>query len=46
MTWRGWGVNPADRQSFYTLPASGANTTLQYVPIQPRAYFATATYKF
>jgi outer membrane receptor protein involved in Fe transport len=46
MTWRGWGVNPGDRQSFEVLPATGANTLLQYVPIQPRAYFVSATYKF
>ena len=46
MTWRGWGVNPGDRQSFEELPATGANTLLQYIPIQPRAYFVSATYKF
>ena len=46
MTWRGWGVNPGDRQSFEVLPPTGARTLLQYVPIQPRAFFITATYKF
>ncbi len=46
MTWRGWGVNPGDRQSFEVLPVTGANTLLQYIPIQPRAYFVSATYKF
>lgn len=46
MTWRGWGVNPGDRQSFEVLPPTGAATLLQYVPIQPRAYFVTATYRF
>jgi iron complex outermembrane recepter protein len=46
MTWRGWGVNPGDRQSFEVLPPTGANTLLQYIPIQPRAYFVSATYKF
>lgn len=46
MTWRGWGVNPGDRQSFEVLPATGAKTLLQYIPIQPRAYFFSATYKF
>lgn len=46
MTWRGWGVNPGDRQGFQTLPATGENTLLQYIPIQPRAYFLSATYKF
>lgn len=46
MTWRGWGVNPGDRQTFTTLPASGENTMLQFLPIQPRAYFLTATYRF
>ena len=28
MTWRGWGVNPGDRQSFEVLPATGAKTPL------------------
>ena len=46
MTWRGWGANTGDRQSFTTLPATGTNTMLQYVPIQPRAYFVSTTYKF
>lgn len=46
MTWRGWGVNPGDRQSFTSLPATGKDTMLQYVPIQPRAYFVSSTYKF
>ena len=46
MTWRGWGANNGDRQSFTTLPATGTDTLLQYVPIQPRAYFLTTTYKF
>jgi outer membrane receptor protein involved in Fe transport len=45
MTWRGWGVNPGDRQGFEVLPSTGANTLLQYIPIQPRAYFVSATYK-
>ena len=46
MTWRGWGANTGDRQSFTTLPATGKDTMLQYVPIQPRAYHLTTTYKF
>ena len=46
MTWRGWGVNPGDRQSYTSLPATGRDTMLQYVPVQPRAYFLTATYRF
>ncbi len=46
MTWRGWGVNPGDRQNFTQLPATGENTMLQFVPIPPRAYFLTATYRF
>lgn len=46
MTWRGWGVNPGDRQSFTSLPATGQDTMLQYVPVQPRAYFVSSTYKF
>ena len=46
MTWRGWGINPGDRQSFTTLPATGRDTMLQYVPVQPRAYFVSSTYKF
>jgi outer membrane receptor protein involved in Fe transport len=46
MTWRGWGVDTGNRQSFVTLPATGERTLLQYVPIPPRAYFLTATYKF
>ncbi len=46
MTWRGWGVNPGDRQSFTSLPATGKDTMLQYVPVQPRAYFVSTTYKF
>ncbi len=46
MTWRGWGVNPGDRQSYTSLPATGRDTMLQYVPIQPRAYYLTATYRF
>jgi len=46
MTWRGWGVNPGDRQSFTELPSTGANTLLQYIPIQPRAYFFSTTYRF
>ena len=46
MTWRGWGVNPGDRQSFTSLPDTGQDTMLQYVPVQPRAYFLTTTYKF
>jgi hypothetical protein len=46
MTWRGWGVNPGDRQNFTTLPATGERTMLQFVPIQPRAYFLSATYRF
>jgi outer membrane receptor protein involved in Fe transport len=46
MTWRGWGVNPGDRQSFTSLPATGHDTMLQYVPVQPRAYFLSTTYKF
>jgi outer membrane receptor protein involved in Fe transport len=46
MTWRGWGANPGDRQSYTSLPATGRDTMLQYVPIQPRAYFLTATYRF
>ena len=46
MTWRGWGVNPGDRQSYTSLPATGKDTMLQYVPVQPRAYFLSSTYKF
>ncbi len=46
MTWRGWGVNPGDRQSFTALPETGRDTMLQYVPVQPRAYFLSTTYKF
>lgn len=46
MTWRGWGVNPGDRQSYRELPPTGRDTMLQYVPIQPRAVFLTATYRF
>jgi iron complex outermembrane recepter protein len=46
MTWRGWGINPGDRQSFTTLPATGHDTMLQYVPVQPRAYFVSSTYRF
>ncbi len=46
MTWRGWGINPGDRQSFTTLPATGTDTMLQYVPVQPRAYFVSSTYRF
>lgn len=46
MTWRGWGVNPGDRQSYRALPATGRDTMLQYVPVQPRAYFATVTHRF
>ena len=46
MTWRGWGVNPGDRQSYTSLPTTGKDTMLQYVPVQPRAYFLSSTYKF
>jgi iron complex outermembrane recepter protein len=46
MTWRGWGVNPGDRQSYTSLPPTGQDTMLQYVPIQPRAYYLSTTYKF
>lgn len=46
MTWRGWGVNPGDRQSYLALPPTGTDTMLQYVPVQPRAYYLTLTYKF
>ncbi len=46
MTWRGWGVNVGDRQSFIELPATGRDTMLQYVPIQPRAFYLTTSYKF
>jgi iron complex outermembrane receptor protein len=46
MTWRGWGVDPADRQGYTTLPATGDRTILQFVPIPPRAYFLSATYTF
>jgi hypothetical protein len=46
MTWRGWGVNPGDRQSYTSLPDTGRDTMLQYVPVQPRAYYLTATYRF
>jgi outer membrane receptor protein involved in Fe transport len=46
MTWRGWGANTGDRQSFIELPATGQDTMLQYVPVQPRAYFLTTSYKF
>jgi len=46
MTWRGWGVNPGDRQSYRELPPTGRDTMLQYVPVQPRAFFLTYTQKF
>ena len=46
MTWRGWGVSPGDRQSYTTLPATGARTLLEFVPIPPRAYYLSATYRF
>ena len=46
MTWRGWGVNPGDRQGYTSLPETGRDTMLQYVPVQPRAYFLSATYRF
>lgn len=46
MTWRGWGVNPGDRQSYLELPPTGNDTMLQYVPVQPRAYYLTLTYRF
>lgn len=46
MTWRGWGVNPGDRQSYLALPPTGNDTMLQYVPVQPRAYYLTLTYRF
>jgi outer membrane receptor protein involved in Fe transport len=46
MTWRGWGVNPGDRQSYRSLPETGRDTMLQYVPVQPRAFFLTYTQKF
>lgn len=46
MTWRGWGVNPGDRQSYLSLPETGRDTMLQYVPVQPRAYFVTLTHRF
>ncbi|MBI5766485.1 MAG: TonB-dependent receptor [Verrucomicrobia bacterium] len=46
MTWRGWGINPGDRQSYTSLPATGHDTMLQYVPVQPRACFLTTTYRF
>ena len=46
MTWRGWGVSPGDRQSFTTLPDNPETTMLQYIPVQPRAYYLTTTYRF
>jgi outer membrane receptor protein involved in Fe transport len=46
MTWRGWGINPGERQTYTSLPDTGQDTMLQYVPIQPRAFFLTTTYKF
>lgn len=46
MTWRGWGVNPGDRQQYTVLPTTGDRTLLQFVPIPPRAYFLTTTYKW
>ncbi len=46
MTWRGWGVNPGDRQSYTSLPATGRDTMLQYVPVQPRSFFLTFTQRF
>jgi outer membrane receptor protein involved in Fe transport len=46
MTWRGWGVNPADRQSYTQLPATGERTLMEFVPIPPRAYYLSATYRF
>ena len=46
MTWRGWGVNPADRQGYTVLPSTGERTLLQFVPIPPRAYYFSTNYKF
>ena len=46
MTWRGWGINPGDRQSYTSLPATGRDTMLQYVPVQPRSYWLTFTQRF
>lgn len=46
MTWRGWGVSPGDRQSFTTLPENPETTMLQYIPVQPRAFYLTTPYKF
>ena len=42
----GWGINPGDRQSYTALPATGRDTMLQYVPVQPRSFFLTYTQKF
>lgn len=39
-------VNPGDRQSFTQLPSAGERTLLQFLPILPRAYYMTATYRF
>ncbi len=46
MTWRGWGVNPGDRQGYTVLPSTGERTLLQFVPIPPRAFYLSTTYKF
>lgn len=46
MTWRGWGVNPGDRQGYTVLPSTGERTLLQFVPIPPRAYYISTSYKF
>jgi len=44
MSWAGYGDNPLDRQSFFKI--ADPNTTFLIVPIQPRAYFLSATYTF
>jgi iron complex outermembrane receptor protein len=47
MNWAGYGdaASQFNRQNFTTRPTD-PNTTFLIVPIQPRAYFLSATYKF
>ena len=40
------GSNPSDRQSYTSFPATGRDTMLQYVPVQPRSYWLTFTQRF
>lgn len=46
MSWEGWGVNPGNKESFTVQPTNPSEQTLQYVPIQPRAYYLSASYRF